>query len=85
MANVLLKIPISEASVERAFSRHKLVHSQLRASLSAERLNDTLFVRYNFEKILKISRNDKEPVEVQAEIQNWCDVDDQDNDVQEIQ
>ena len=53
--------------------------------MSAERLNDTLFVRYNFEKILKISRNDKEPVEVQAEIQNWCDVDDQDNDVQEIQ
>ena len=45
MDNVLLKMTISEACVERAFFRHKLVHSRLRANLSAERLNDTLLIR----------------------------------------
>ena len=70
MANVLLKITISEACVERAFSRHKLVHSRLRANLRAERLNDTLFVRYNFETILKISQSVQDVQAVHEEIEN---------------
>ena len=40
LSNVLLKVVVSEASVERAFSRHKLFHSNLRASLSATKLDD---------------------------------------------
>ena len=65
---------ISEASVERAFSRHKLVHSRLRANLSAKRLNDTLFVRYIFETSLKISQSVQEVQAVQEEIENWREV-----------
>ena len=53
MANVLLKMTNFEACSERAFCRHKLVDSRIRANLSAERLNDTVFVRYSFETILK--------------------------------
>ena len=40
----------SEACVERAFLKHKLVHINLNASLSAEKLDDQLFVRYNLKK-----------------------------------
>ena len=74
MANVLLKMTKSEACVERAFSHHKLVHSWLRANLSAERLNDTLFVQYNFETILKNSQSVQEVQAVQEEIENWREV-----------
>ncbi len=38
----------SEAYVERGFSRHRLMHNNLTASLSAEKLDDQSFVRYNF-------------------------------------
>ncbi len=54
IAKILLEVPVSEASVERAFSRHKLVHSRLRANLGAERLDDILFIRYNLEAIMKL-------------------------------
>ena len=61
LANLIKKFPVSEASVERAFSRHKLVHSRLRAGLGVEKLDETLFIRYNFEVILKVSQKDKKP------------------------
>ena len=35
--------------VERAFSRLKLFHSNLRANLKAEKLHEQLFLRYNFQ------------------------------------
>ena len=50
------KLAISKARVERAFSKHKRVHTNLRASLKAEKLADQFFIRYNFENILKISK-----------------------------
>ncbi len=45
LSNLIEKFMISEASVERAFSKHKMLHSQLRANLSAERIDDQLFLR----------------------------------------
>ena len=74
LANLIKKFPVSEASVERAFSRHKLVHSRLRASLGVEKLDETLFIRYNFEVILKASEKDKKPIELEKEIENWSSV-----------
>ena len=56
LANIVKKVTISEACVERALSKHKRVHSNLRASLKAEKLDDQFFIRYNFENILKISK-----------------------------
>ena len=38
-------------------SRDKLVHNKLKASLSAEKLDNQLFVRYNFKTILKITED----------------------------
>ena len=35
LANLTLKVVVSEACVERAFSRHKLFHSNLRANLKS--------------------------------------------------
>ena len=35
IAKILLEVPVSEASVEQAFSSQKLVHSRLRANLGA--------------------------------------------------
>ena len=52
LANLILKVVVSEASVERAFSRHKLFHSNLRANLKAEKLDEQLFLRYNFQNLL---------------------------------
>ena len=57
LANLLLKCPIPEVFVERAFSKHKLFHSKMRASLSDGKLNDQLLIRYNFAKVLKIGIN----------------------------
>ena len=74
LENLIKKFPVSEASVERAFSRHKLVHSRLRASLGVEKLDETLFIRYNFEVILKVSQKDKKPIELEKEIENWSSV-----------
>ena len=59
------KVAISEACEERAFSKHKRVHTNLRATLKAEKLDDRLFIRYNVENILKIS---KELVQVEDDI-----------------
>ena len=55
LANIVLKVQISEAWVDRASSRHRLVQNNLRESLSAEKLDDQLFVRYNFKETLKIA------------------------------
>ena len=41
--------------MERALSKHKQFHSTLRASLESEKLDDQLFVRYNFETIMGVS------------------------------
>ena len=51
--------------MEIAFLKHKRVHTNLRASLKVEKLDDQLFNRYNFENILKIS---KELVQVEDDI-----------------
>ena len=40
LANLILKIVVSEACVERAFSRPKLFHSNLRANMKAEKLDE---------------------------------------------
>ena len=68
LANIVKKVAISEACVERAFSKHKRVHTNMRASLKAEKLDDQLFIRYNSENILKIS---KELVQVEDDIIDW--------------
>lgn len=47
----LRNIITSEAAVERAFSRHKAVHSQFRANLLPDIVDDMLFVRYNIRLI----------------------------------
>ncbi|OAF70099.1 hypothetical protein A3Q56_02159 [Intoshia linei] len=47
---MLCKMLLTEASVERAFSKHRHIHNYLRANLSTEKLNDQLFIRYNWEK-----------------------------------
>ena len=43
LLNTVKKIAISEAAVERAFSRHKLVHNRLRASLQESTMDNQLF------------------------------------------
>ena len=53
LANIVLKVQISEACAERDFVRYRLVHNNLRASLSAEKQGNQLFVRYKFKTILK--------------------------------
>ena len=55
LANLILKVVVSEACVERAFSRHKLFHSNLRANLKAEKLDEQLFLRYNFQNMIDIA------------------------------
>ena len=57
LANLLLKCPFSEAFVGWAFSKHKLFHSKLRASLSDGKFYYQLFIRYNFAKVFKIAGN----------------------------
>ena len=42
--NILKKIAVSEAAVERSFSRHRLTHSRLRASLHPDTMDNQLFV-----------------------------------------
>ena len=76
LANLPLKCPISEAFVERAFSKHKLFHSKLRASLSDGKLNDQLFVRYNFAKVLKIAETSNLVQQVENKISSWVYVSD---------
>ena len=44
-ANFILKMPVTEAAVERAFSRHKIVHTRLPANLKTENLETQLFIR----------------------------------------
>ena len=45
---ILLKqIPTSEAAVERVFSRHKLVQSQIQASLRDDMVENIMFLRYD--------------------------------------
>ena len=69
LRNLLLKMPITEAAVEIAFSRHKLFHNKLRASLANEKLDDQLYIRYNFGKIMKIAaREQSTDVNLEIEI-----------------
>ena len=48
---IVKKIMLSEAEVERVFSRHKSIHTKLRAQLSPEIVEKMLFVRYNAKKL----------------------------------
>ncbi|OAF66887.1 hypothetical protein A3Q56_05392, partial [Intoshia linei] len=44
MFRMLCKMPLTEASVERTFSKHRQFHNYLRANLSTEKLNNQLFI-----------------------------------------
>ena len=44
---VLSKFSVSEAEVERVFARHKAVHTNMRARLQNELVEQMLFIRYN--------------------------------------
>ena len=73
LKNLLPKMPITEAAVERTFNRHKLFHNKLRASLGNEKLDDQLYIRYNFEKIMKIAaREQSSNVNLETEIISWA-------------
>ena len=75
--NITKRVAVSEASVERAFSAHRMFHSRLRANLSTERLDDQLFIRCNCLNILnfKVSEDD-----IECEILESCDPDEGDDD-----
>ena len=68
---------MTEAAVERAFSRHRLVHTRLRANLAVMKIDDTLFLRYNFENIFNIGEKDVDVVELESKIiyENWLEID----------
>ncbi len=44
---VLARILVSEAQVERVFSRHKSTHTKMRSNLANELVEKILYVRYN--------------------------------------
>ena len=68
-------MPVTEAAVERAFSRHKIVHTRLRANLKTENLETQLFIRYNFERSLKIASKEFKTEDLEGEILTWlCNV-----------
>ena len=73
LTNIIKKVSMTEAAVETAFSRHRLIHS--RANLAAKKTDDTLFLRYNFDKIFNIGEKDIDVVELENEIiyENWLD------------
>ena len=56
----ICKVFCFKQSVSR--SKHKMVHTQLRANLSATKLDDQLFIRYNFENIINISNICNDPL-----------------------
>ena len=68
---------MTEAAVERAFSRHRLVHTRLRANLAVMKIDDTLFLRYNFENIFNIGEKDVDVVELESKLiyENWLEID----------
>ena len=47
---ILEQIPTSEETVEPAFSRHKLVQSQIRASLRDDIVENIIFLRYTLQR-----------------------------------
>ena len=48
--NILEQISTSEEAVERVFSRHKLVQSQIRASLRDDIVENIIFLRCNLQR-----------------------------------
>ena len=74
LCNIVSKIAVSEGAVERAFSRHRLFHSRLRANLKAESMDSQSFVRYNFETILNVAKLNSVEVEVEEEMAKFHDV-----------
>ena len=48
----------------RAFSRHKLIHSRLRANLKDTSLDNQFFIKYNFEVIIGVANREVEEIEV---------------------
>ena len=44
---ILAKILVSEAEVERVFSRHKSIHTKMRARLCPLLVEKMLYIRYN--------------------------------------
>ncbi|OAF71941.1 hypothetical protein A3Q56_00300 [Intoshia linei] len=52
LKNVLMKLTVSEAAVERCFSQHRNIYSNVRNSLFESTLNDSLYIRYNWKHIL---------------------------------
>ena len=62
---------VTEAAVERAFSRHKIVHTRLRANLKTENLETQLFILYNFGRTLKNASEESKTEDVEGEILTW--------------
>ncbi|OAF71951.1 hypothetical protein A3Q56_00272 [Intoshia linei] len=52
LKNVLMKLTVSETAVERCFSQHRNIHSNVRSSLFESTLDDSLYIRYNWKNIL---------------------------------
>ena len=67
LADLLLKIPIGEAAVKRAFSRYKYAYNRLRANLKTETLDAELFIRYNFAPILDIAAATENTINLECE------------------
>ena len=61
--------------MERAFIKQKLFHSKLRAGFSDGKLNDQLFICYNFAKVLKIAEASNFQ-QVEKEVFSWIYVSD---------
>lgn len=65
----LKSIAISEASVERCFSQHKLIHTPLRASIKDDLVEDILYIRYNTKVIQNNNISDEDQLEIEKLIQ----------------
>lgn len=58
-------IAISEASVERCFSAHKLIHTPLRASLTDDLVEDILYIRYNTKMFENVEIDEQDLLEIE--------------------
>ena len=77
LMNIIKKVSMTEAAVERAFLRHRLDHTRLRANLAAKKTDDTLFLRNNCENIFITGEKDIDVVELENKIiyKNWLEID----------
>ena len=64
---ILDRILQSEAQVERVFSRHKAIHTTMRANLSPDIVEKVLYIRYNVKMSGLRSVADEEDIIVDEE------------------